>query len=551
MLLIDGQPIAYRAFHAFDLYTSRGEPTNIIHGGLKILRGILEKLPREEPVIFWDSGKSRYRTAKYPSYKAGREGSRSKPGYADTSFHDQVTALEEILAAFGVRQIKVRGVEADDLINLVTMTIPGSHIAVADDMDLWQLIQWGARVYAPRRDCWINRETCRKEMGCYPEQILDYKVLAGDHSDNIPGIPGIGEKTALAILAVCGDVQELYRRLHAGERAPVGDRLRDTLLTEESNARLWYDIVQPLTPEMLSDEERADLVSRWRAPRKVDRVEAIALLDRWELRSFSEGFEDLLSAFGGWDGSQYPETAEASPVSKEVGPVGISEPSDWLGRLNQLAGRLQDCQACPMRRECRAPVPGNVDDSSQVPRVMIVGRNPGANEDRLGKGFVGASGQRLDRWLAGQDGGGRQTYDAIFSRARVWISNTAKCLTAGNRPPSEEEWSICAALYLREEIRIIQPQLILTFGAEAMTAVTGLELIMKRSGTVVQGADADGVIQYRFEDGQRVWDPVIPADTAVILMPHPSAAMRSAAAELKFQQAGRIVKAWVDQYFSV
>ena len=540
MILIDTQPVAYRAWHAYDFRTSKGEPTNIICGVIKILRSILEKLPRSEPVIFWDMGKSRYRMSKYPEYKANRVGTREKPGFPEGSFHNQVSIVKEILHAMGVRQIWVQGVEADDLIAIASST--GDHIVVADDVDVWQLAQYGTKVYSPRREKWIDRDTCYNEIGCYPEQILDYKVLAGDNSDNIPGITGIGEKTAGAILSSCKTVPKLYEMIRSGERLPVGDKLRDRLISEEPRARLWYDIVQPLTWDMLDSAEQHEFQEKWSAQYPSNLPELMAIFDRWELKSFSEDLEGLLLAFGRQPSHGYLQPTGVQPEVKETPPCTL--PDDWQQHMDVVRQGVLSCQECALRRECSSPVPGNTTGSSK-PKVMMIGRNPGANEDRMGRGFVGDSGKRLDNWLAGKDAHGHRIYEGILDRSVTWVSNTAKCYSAGNRAPLQEEWSTCAARHLREEIKILQPNLILSFGAEAMTAITGLESVMKHAGTVIPGSEADGVVQYRLVAGQRVWDPIIPLGCAIIINPHPSAALRGNAAELKFQQCGRIVESWV------
>jgi uracil-DNA glycosylase family 4 len=226
-----------------------------------------------------------------------------------------------------------------------------------------------------------------------------------------------------------------------------------------------------------------------------------------------------------------------------------ADADDWRVRLTGLTAQVVACRACTMRAECSGPVPGNIEQGNR-PHIMIVGRNPGAAEDREGRGFVGAAGRRLNQLLAGRGQDDREVHGRLVDRTTSWVTNVAKCFTAANRPPEPAEWQTCAGQWLRGEVRIIQPLLILSFGAEAMHALTGhSDSIMQRSGTTITGAESNGVIQYAVLDGgERRWDPVIPVDCTIVLLPHPAAALRTRAAELKLQQAGRVVEQWLQEH---
>lgn len=686
MIFVDGSPILYRAWWTYDLTTGRGEPTNIIYGVLKILEGIARKIG-PDVTVFWDAGKSSYRTALYPGYKGQRKASsREKPGYAEGAFSQQLPIVWDFLRALGIRQVGAHGVEADDLIAIASATVANSVIA-ADDHDLWQLVgQNGATVWAPMKELWLRtRQDCYDEIGLYPDQIADYKSLCGDTSDCIPGVDVLGDKTAKTILAVCGGVAELYRRLRAGEqqRAGVSAKMAERLLAEEQQVKLWFDLVQPLSWEMLSPEQQQAFTATWTASVSLDRQELSALMDRWELKSILVRFNEFVEAFHPSEaaspspqrqetprsapavGSQQYDDAASSEALREVEQgharevaigrlyavrharqhgtfhtrdvwdamvrdghasdgsndsphwlgavpirrwfqktdqvhkysderrgihereikiwrlrddvdhaaveveaesaiqllgrevVGLSsdafrqytEPQNDLDRLRAIGERVSACTACTMRAECSAPVPGNLEDQSGRPFAMIVGRNPGANEDRQGRGFVGAAGRRLDQWLAGQNRDGQQVAEPIpLRRAETFVTNVAHCFTTGNRPPTPQEWQTCAGLHLREEIRVLQPRLIISLGAESMEALTGHgDSIMNRSGTSLLGREANGVVQYAQQDGERRWDPVIPPDCTIFIVPHPAAALRMASMDQKFQQAGRIVAAWLQQ----
>lgn len=551
MFLVDGTSLLYRAAHVYTLTTSRGEPNGVVYGAVKILLGLVRKLDAEisELAVFWDAGRSRYRTARYPNYKNTAARAASRSVLPDGSFKDQRAAVHAIFRAKGIRQVSANGVEADDLISIATTTAPGNHTVVSDDHDLWQLIGYnGTSVYAPLKEKWLRgRDDCYRMTGLWPEQIAAQKALSGDPSDNIPGVHGLGEKTAQALLAVVPDLPALYAKVRSGERLPLPERLRAALLAEEEAVKLYFDLCQPLTWQMLSAEEQSAFLAGWQDPVEPDRQEEIGLYARWEIQDPRIVSKTLNRAELGARVADLP--AGTPPAPAEPVRRGMPATITWYGRLAKLSEKIKACQACSMRTECSQPVPGNIEDMSKPPSIMIVGRNPGATEDRVGRGFVGAAGKRLDHLLAGLDGQGNKVHDPILDRARALVTNTAHCYSIGNRAPTEEEWQTCASLYLREEIRILQPKLLLAFGVEAMRALAGhTDSIMQRAGTVTTGKESTGAVQYaRLDGGERRWSPILPESSTVIVLPHPAAALRASQFEYKLQQSGRAVAAWLTE----
>lgn len=575
MILIDGSAILHRAWHVYDLKTSRGEPTNIIYGFLKILVGMSKLLPRDDYTVFWDRGRSRYRSERYAEYKRtpGRQAGRQKAGYPDGSFDAQLATLWDFCRALGLRQVGVQHVEADDCIAIACASVQNAVIA-SDDFDLWQLIgRNGARMFAPRKELWVETPAkCVELEGIWPQQIADYKALAGDPSDNIPGVQGVGDVKAKALLTLYGSLPGVYEAIRTGQRSAVlTDKLAEKLLAEEERAKLWFDICQPLTWDMLAPPEQAAYLSGWQQQPQVNRADLVVLLDRWELKSLRKDLEGLVGAFHDEPATPAEEAAPAQhvgePVRQPMGRAAAAPPqpppdsaafAQYLAglvndraRLQAIATRVQECAACPMRQECSRPVPGNLEDQSAPPDVMIVGRNPGANEDRVGRGFVGNAGRRLDQWLAGHDSSGNTVHGPLVQRRTAWVTNIAHCYSTGNRAPTESEWTTCAVLHLREEIRVLQPRLILAFGAEAMMAISGFkDSIMQRAGTFVPGNEADGVVQYAQQDGERRWDPVMTAATTIMLLPHPAATFHRRETELRLQSCGRLLEQWLREHAS-
>jgi len=438
MYLIDGNPLLYRALHAYTLTTSRGEPSGVVYGAVKILLGLVRTLDIDtsQVVVFWDWGRSRYRVARYPAYKDTPTRAASRSMLPGGSFKDQRQAVFDILQAKGIRQVGVEGVEADDLIAIATTT--GQHVVVADDHDLWQLVGRNAtQVYAPVKDLWIrDRDDCYRVTGLWPEQIAAYKALAGDPSDGIPGATGIGDKTAKAILAAVEGLPDLYRRLRAGDPLPITPRAISTLLAEEERIKLWFDLCLPLGFADLNASEQAGFLTAWQSPLQPNRIAEYEMYERWDL----DEFRRKLAAVP-W---VKPNAPEVEPDDGIVRRGLLDNAEDWSARLAGIAAQVQGCNACAMRKECSAPVPGNVEQDGTVPWVMIVGRNPGASEDREGRGFVGPAGRRLNQLLAGRAQDDREVHGRLVDRSTAWVTNTAKCVDGQTqvRLPSGETMRI-------------------------------------------------------------------------------------------------------------
>src|ERR671916_480272 len=208
VFLIDGNSLAYRAFFALPetIATSRGFPTNAIFGFASMLVKILDEHGQQPTLVVWDAGMSG-REQVYEPYKAQRV---SRPDL----LADQFPHLAPLVEAFGYRNIKVPGYEADDVI--ATLAARGSTegveiTIVTGDRDALQLVEPGVRVMATSRGItdtkMYDREAVIERYGIAPELIPDFYGLKGDTSDNIPGVPGIGDKTASQLLQRFGDLE--------------------------------------------------------------------------------------------------------------------------------------------------------------------------------------------------------------------------------------------------------------------------------------------------------------------------------------------------------
>jgi DNA polymerase-1 len=242
LFIIDGHALAYRAYFAFirnPLVNSRGENTGAVFGFLRMLLMLLRKYePRYLAVVF-DSGEETDRHREFPEYKAHR------PAMPDEMV-DQLPLIFEATEALGIRIVVEPGIEADDLIASLAKKANAAGLGatiVTGDKDFLPLLSERIRIIRPEKgtalDEEIGPEFCRERFGLEPERVVDLLALMGDSSDNIPGVKGIGEKTALRLLHEFGSLDALYARLD--EVTP--EHVREKLRNGEESARLSRELV--------------------------------------------------------------------------------------------------------------------------------------------------------------------------------------------------------------------------------------------------------------------------------------------------------------------
>ena len=193
LVLIDGSSYLYRAFHALPALTNtKGEPTGALHGVLTmILKLLREEQPAHIAVVFDAPGKT-FRDEIYPEYKATR------PPMPD-DLRSQVQPILDAVAAMGLPLLQVEGVEADDVIGTLCSRAGDEGLQVlvsTGDKDLAQLVTDKVSLVNTMNDSRLDRDAVKAKFDVYPEQIVDYLALVGDSSDNIPGVPKVGAKTA-------------------------------------------------------------------------------------------------------------------------------------------------------------------------------------------------------------------------------------------------------------------------------------------------------------------------------------------------------------------
>ncbi len=225
LILIDGNSLLNRAYYAMSVFTTKdGLPTNGIFGFIKLIFKIIDdESPRYMAVAF-DVHAPTFRHKMYGAYKATR-----KPMPDDLV--KQVPVLKELLAAMHIRTVELAGYEADDILGTLTRRFTNVHTLVyTGDRDAYQLVKENVDVCFTRRGVSdlerLTAENFQSIVGLTPAQIIDEKALMGDSSDNIPGVRGVGPKSAIDLLTEYGDLDQVYA--HLGELTPrLADRLRE------------------------------------------------------------------------------------------------------------------------------------------------------------------------------------------------------------------------------------------------------------------------------------------------------------------------------------
>ena len=216
LVVIDGKSVFYRGYYAMpNLSTKDGTPTGGVFGFASMALEVVKRLRPDYVAVAWDKPKTniRSRLAIYPEYKAGR-----KPAPPD--FYEQIPVLHELLEAFGWPLYEMDDYEADDLMGTLAKQASEQGIEtllITSDLDALQLVGPLTKVYALKKGLsnieLFSPESFSAKYGLEVKQFLDLKSLKGDSSDNIPGVPGIGEKTAIQLLQEYKTLDNIYDNL--------------------------------------------------------------------------------------------------------------------------------------------------------------------------------------------------------------------------------------------------------------------------------------------------------------------------------------------------
>ena len=283
LLVIDGHAYAYRAFHAIrGLRSPEGQPTNAIYGFVKMLTKIRSATEPTHLIVVWDGGLSAERVAALPENKAQR------PGMPD-DLRRQMDGIVAYLKAAGVTSFCRKGVEADDYIACLARHAvkAGMEVIIASsDKDFMQLVSERVGLLNPNDKSEMSEmiwtdERVRAKAGVEPSQVVDWLSLTGDSVDNIPGVPGVGPKTATELLNQFGSVRVLLERLDEVK----SEKLRVALRASADVVRRNCELVR------LRDDLPCEFLPDKLAEKPADAGLLRELYRRW-------GFETLLAALG-------------------------------------------------------------------------------------------------------------------------------------------------------------------------------------------------------------------------------------------------------------
>jgi len=237
LFLIDGNSYCYRAFYAIkDLRNSKGRPTNAVYGFILMLKKLLEKEKPGYMAVAFDLKGPTFRHLEFKDYKAHR-----KPMPDDLV--SQMDLIKDVIAAYNVPIFEKQGFEADDILATIAKKASQQGIdvcIVTGDKDMLQIVDKNIKVYSSRKDDLVyDIETVKQRFsGLGPEHITDFIALAGDATDNIPGVTGIGEKTAIELIREFGSIENLYKNLDQIK----SESKRKMLADEEDSARMSKEL---------------------------------------------------------------------------------------------------------------------------------------------------------------------------------------------------------------------------------------------------------------------------------------------------------------------
>lgn len=255
LLLVDGSALLHRAYHAYPKLTSRGGTlVNAVYGFASILISVMEAEMPTHVVVAWDLPKPTFRHEFYVGYKAQRP-------KVDTELIEQIPLVHKLVEAMQIREVDLVGYEADDIIGSLGVQLGGEMeetIILTGDQDTMQLVSEKVHVLLPAKGNdpvkLYGPEEMEARYGVTPSQMVDYKALVGDAGDNIPGVAGIGPKTAATLIQRYGTLDKIYANL-----TEIGEKPRELLQRGKDSAYMSQHLSRIVT-DMKLDVKLDDLV---------------------------------------------------------------------------------------------------------------------------------------------------------------------------------------------------------------------------------------------------------------------------------------------------
>ena len=330
ILLIDGSAYIFRAYHAMGgLSNSKGFPTGAVLGFTNMLMKTLKDMRPERIAVIFDAPGPTFRLQKYAAYKANRP-------QAPEDLVIQIPKILELVEAYKLPMISISGYEADDIIATLTKraeSLDWNVVIISADKDLTQLVSSTVSMWDPQKDFIYDSKGVFDKFGVLPGQILDYLSLVGDSSDNIPGVRGIGPKTACGLLNEFGSLREIYNQIERISK----QKLRESLIENRDNAFLSQELatleenvpievdIESLVPGSPDSEKLRGIFKDLEFKRLLDGLPSTKNLDFSKYRTITDLGElreviNEIAAKGRF--AVDVETTSLSPVSAQL--VGIS-----------------------------------------------------------------------------------------------------------------------------------------------------------------------------------------------------------------------------------
>jgi DNA polymerase-1 len=252
LLLIDGHSMAYRAFYALpaeNFKTSSGQPTNAVYGFASMLINLIKEEKPTHIAVAFDVSRKTFRSEKFPEYKANRSATPDE-------FRSQLSFITELVDGFGIKHLEMPGFEADDIIATLSKQAEEQDFEIlicTGDRDSFQLVSKSTTVLYPKKGVTeMNRMTpdsVFEKYGLTAQQYPDFAALRGDPSDNLPSVPGVGEKTATKWIADYGSLNNLLEN-----SVDIGGKVGESLRANIDSVRLNRELTQLVSDLQLSVE---------------------------------------------------------------------------------------------------------------------------------------------------------------------------------------------------------------------------------------------------------------------------------------------------------
>ena len=327
VILVDGSSYLYRAFFASqqaDLRNSEGFPTGAVRVVTSMLRSLLKQYPESPVMVIFDAKGKTFRDDIFPEYKANR------PSMPD-DLRVQIEPIHDIIRAMGLPLVAVEGVEADDVIGTLARQASRAkrHTLISTgDKDMAQLVDEHVNLINTMTDTHMDRDGVIEKFGIPPELVIDFLALMGDKVDNIPGVPGVGEKTALGLLQGLGSIKNIYENLD--KVAELGFRGAKTMAKKLEAHRQDADLSYTLATIKTDVELELGIGDIQRA--EADKEQLRTLFSRFEFRSWLKELDSASAAEDGADSeSDLVPTAPTNISYDTILTSGALQ--GWLQRL--------------------------------------------------------------------------------------------------------------------------------------------------------------------------------------------------------------------------